>query len=149
MVKLNFPDYTFRIKSRENKLFIFDPVRKKELVLTPEEWVRQHTLEYLFENEYPKGLTSVESVVKINGMSKRTDILVFDRDKKPFLVVECKAPNINITQKTFDQIARYNMELESEYLMLTNGLNHYFCKMNHNQGSYSFLPNLPQFPISK
>jgi len=145
MQKLNFPNYPFRIKSRENKLFIFDPIRKKEVYLAPEEWVRQHVISFLIDSGYPTSTMSIERQVKINGMSKRSDILVYDKKGAPFLIVECKAPEINIDQRTFDQIARYNMQLDAPYLMLSNGLNHYFCTMNKESSSYEFLQNLPPY----
>ena len=145
MQKLNFPNYPFRIKSRENKLFIFDPIRKKEVHLAPEEWVRQHVISFLLESDYPASAMSIERQVKINGMSKRSDVLVYDKMGAPFLVVECKAPEIKIDQATFDQIARYNMQLDAPYLMLSNGLNHYFCTMNKENSSYEFLKNLPPY----
>ncbi|MDA8596091.1 type I restriction enzyme HsdR N-terminal domain-containing protein [Flavobacteriaceae bacterium] len=145
MQKLNFPNYTFRIKSRENKLFIFDPIRKKEVHLAPEEWVRQHIISFLLESGYPASAMSIERQVKINGMAKRSDVLVYDKTGAPFLVVECKAPEIKIDQATFDQIARYNMQLDAPYLMLSNGLNHYFCTMNKENSSYEFLQNLPPY----
>ncbi|MGB0777848.1 MAG: type I restriction enzyme HsdR N-terminal domain-containing protein [Flavobacteriaceae bacterium] len=145
MQKLNFPNYPFRIKSRENKLFIFDPIRKKEVHLAPEEWVRQHVISFLLESGYPASAMSIERQVKINGMSKRSDVLVYNKMGAPFLVVECKAPEIKIDQATFDQIARYNMQLDAPYLMLSNGLNHYFCTMNKENSSYEFLKNLPPY----
>ena len=109
MNKLNFPSYSFRFKNSENKVAIFDEIRKKFVVLTPEEWVRQHTIFYLMEEcNYPKSLINVEKQVKINGMSKRYDIVVFNSDGSIFLIVECKQPDVAISQNAFDQIARYN-----------------------------------------
>ena len=145
MQKLNFPSYELLIKSRENKLFIFDPIRKKELVLTPEEWVRRHSIQFLLESGYPMGLIGVEKTLNLNNMARRTDILVFDKSGLPFLIVECKSAKVPITQTTFDQIARYNMEIKAPYLMLTNGLNHYFCIMDHKNKSYKFLKELPTY----
>ena len=113
-------------------------------MLTPEEWVRQHTVQYLIqENNYPISLINVEKQVKINGMSKRYDIVVFNSDGSIFLIVECKQPDVAISQSTFDQIARYNFTLKAEYLMVTNGLNHYFCQMDFEKEKYSFLKELP------
>jgi len=144
MQKLRFPTYQFKIKNRENKLFIFDPIRKKELLLQPEEWVRQHCIKYLEEQGYPLSKISVEKALQINGMTRRTDILTYDSDFNPYLVVECKAPSVPINQDTFDQIARYNMVIKAPYLMLSNGMNHYFCKMNHENKSYEFLREIPK-----
>lgn len=144
MQELNFPKYSFRIKSSENKLSIFDEVRKKYVLLTPEEWVRQNTVQYLLcEKQYPKTLLNVEKVIKINDLTKRYDIVIYKPDGSIFLLVECKAPHIKITQESFDQIARYNLVLKAEYLMVTNGINHYFCKMDFKNERYNFLKNLP------
>lgn len=148
MQKLNLPDCTFRFKNSENKHYIFDEFRKKFVILTPEEWVRQHILQFLHNQyHYPKSLIAVEKQIKINGLTKRFDIVVFDTKGNVFLIVECKAPNIKITQETFNQIARYNLALNAEHLMVTNGLNHYFCKMDFENEKYIFLEELP--PLSK
>lgn len=146
MQKLNFPGYTFRFKNSENKVAIFDEIRKKFILLTPEEWVRQHVVKLLLEEKkYPKSYINVEKVLKINGLTKRYDVVVFQPDGKIHLLVECKAPEVVITQSVFDQIARYNMTLDAKYLMVTNGLNHYFCQINHEQEQYIFLPDLPEY----
>jgi hypothetical protein len=146
MQKLNFPSYSFRFKNSENKVTIFDEIRKKFVVLTPEEWVRQHTVQYLIQEcNYPKSLINVEKQVIINGMSKRYDIVIFNSDGGIFLVVECKQPDVAISQNTFDQIARYNFTLKAEYLMVTNGLNHYFCQMDLEKEQYTFLKELPNY----
>ncbi|MFC4740309.1 type I restriction enzyme HsdR N-terminal domain-containing protein [Flavobacterium ponti] len=148
MQPLNFPNYTFRFKNSENKVSIFDEIRKKFILLTPEEWVRQHVVRFLIEEKnYPKSYINVEKVVKVNGMNKRYDIVVFNKDGSIFLLIECKAPEITIDQKTFDQIARYNMILNANYLMVSNGLNHYFCEMDFEKEQYSFLKELPTFKI--
>jgi hypothetical protein len=143
---LNFPPYSFRLKNSENNTHIFDVIRKKFVVLQPEEWVRQHCIQYLLqEKNYPISLINVEKVVLINGLKKRYDIVVFSPDGSITLVVECKAPKVNISQSSFDQIARYNLTLKAPYLMVTNGLNHYFCTMNHDLGNYEFLETLPNY----
>jgi hypothetical protein len=147
---LNFPTYSFRLKNSENKTHIFDVVRKKFVVLQPEEWVRQHCIQYLIqEKNYPISLINVEKVVLINGLKKRYDIAVFDSNGSLVLVVECKAPKVKISQTTFDQIARYNLTLKAHYLMVTNGLNHYFCTMNYNNESFEFLETLPDYNTNK
>ncbi len=144
MQKLNFSEYSFRFKNSENKTLVFDEIRKKFVVLTPEEWVRLHTVQFLLkEKNYPKSLLNVEKQVKLNNTTKRYDIVVFNSDGSIFLIVECKAPSINITQLTFDQIARYNLALKSEFLMVTNGLEHYFCKMDFENERYIFLEDIP------
>lgn len=146
MTKLNFPNYSFRFKNSENKTYIFDVIRKKFLLLTPEEWVRQHVVNFLIEEmNYPKSLINVEKLVKVNGINKRYDAVVFRNDGSIFLLVECKAPEVNITQQTFDQIAQYNLVLKAENLMVTNGLNHYFCQMDFENEKYIFLKELPRF----
>ncbi len=148
MQKLNFPSYSFRFKNSENKVSIFDPIRKKFIILTPEEWVRQHVLEFLInEKKYPKSYINVEKLLKINDLKKRYDIVVFNPDGSIFLLVECKAPEIKINQTTFDQIARYNMVLKSNFLMLTNGLNHYFCQMDFEKNKYNFLQQPPEMKL--
>ena len=146
MQKLNFQLYNFRFKNNENKVSIFDEIRKKFIILTPEEWVRQHVVQFLLEEKkYPKSLINVEKVLKINGLRKRYDVVVFNSDGSIFILIECKAPEIKITQATFDQIARYNMTMNAQFLMVTNGLNHYFCQMDYENEKYSFLENLPNY----
>ncbi|EAR01476.1 type I restriction enzyme HsdR N-terminal domain-containing protein [Maribacter sp. HTCC2170] len=146
MQDLNFPAYDFRLKNSENKVWIFDEIRKKFVVLQPEEWVRQHAIKFLIhEKKYPKSHINVEKQLKVNKVVKRYDIVVFDVDGGIRVLVECKAPNIKINQKTFDQIAQYNMRLGAEYLMVTNGLDHYFCKMDYSEEKYHFLEQVPDF----
>ncbi|MFM2370249.1 MAG: hypothetical protein RL619_2575 [Bacteroidota bacterium] len=146
MQKLNFQLYNFRFKNSENKVSIFDEIRKKFIVLTPEEWVRQHVIQFLLEEKkYPKSLINVEKVLKVNGLRKRYDVVVFNPDGSIFILIECKAPEIKIAQATFDQIARYNMTMKANFLMVTNGLNHYFCQMDFENEKYTFLENLPNY----
>ncbi len=146
MQKLNFPSYTFRFKNSENKVAIFDEIRKKFIFLNPEEWVRQHVIQFLItEKKYPKSYINVEKELKINDLIKRYDVVIFNSDKTINLLVECKAPKIKINQTTFDQIARYNLTLRAKYLMVTNGLNHYFCQMDFENEKYVFLESLPEF----
>ncbi|MCP4882997.1 MAG: type I restriction enzyme HsdR N-terminal domain-containing protein [Flavobacteriales bacterium] len=146
MTNLNLPKYSFRIKNKENKLYIFDKIRKKDLVLTEEEWVRQNFISYLHvEKKYPLSLIAVEKQCKVNNTIKRTDILVFNKTGSPHIIVECKAPQVKINQDTFDQIARYNMELNADFLILTNGLEHYYCQMDHDAMRYHFLKEIPNY----
>lgn len=146
MITLNFPTYSFRFKNSENKVSIFDEIRKKFVILTPEEWVRQHVVKYLIEEKkYPKSYINVEKLIKINDLSKRYDIVVFQPNGKIFLLIECKAPEVQITQQTFDQIARYNLVLNAQYLMVTNGINHFYCQMDFEKEQYTFLRELPDF----
>ena len=150
MQNLNFPSYNFRFKNSENKVSIFDDIRKKFIILTPEEWVRQNTIQFLLqEKNYPKSYLNIEKLIKINDITKRYDIVVFQPDGTIFLLIECKAPEIKITQETFDQIARYNLALKAAYLMVTNGLNHYFCQMDLQKKQYIFLKELPELPNYK
>jgi len=146
MQRLVFPTYSFRFKNSENKVAIFDEIRKKFIILTPEEWVRQHVVKYLLQDKnYPKSYINVEKLIKINDLSKRYDIIVYQPNGEIFLLIECKAPEVAITQQTFDQIARYNLVLNAKYLMVTNGLNHYFCQMDFENEKYVFLKELPDF----
>jgi hypothetical protein len=146
MQQLNFPSYNFRFKNSENKVAIFDAIRKKFIILTPEEWVRQHVVHYLLEEKkYPKSHINVEKLLKVNDLKKRYDIVVFNPDGSIFILVECKAPEIKISQHTFDQIARYNLTLKAQFLMVTNGHNHYFCQMDFENEKYNFLKELPVF----
>src|SRR3970040_2143603 len=131
MQKLNFYSYSFRFKNSENKVAIFDEIRKKFIVLTPEEWVRQHVVRFLLEEKnYPKSHINVEKVLKVNGLRKRYDVVVYNPDGSIYILIECKAPEIKIAQAAFDQIARYNMTLDAQFLMVTNGLAHYFFQMD-------------------
>ena len=146
MIKLNLPTYNFKLKSSENKTYIFGIIRKRFLVLTPEEWVRQHYVNFLItDKKYPISLVNVEKQLSINNLKKRFDILVFNTKGVPEIIVECKAPNVKITQETFDQIARYNLKLNAKYLIVTNGLVHYFCKMDYENESYIFLREIPDY----
>ncbi len=143
---LNFPKFDYRFKSTENKVSIFDIIRKKFVILQPEEWVRQHCVHYLItQRNYPKSLINVEKELTINGLKKRYDIVVFNPDGSIFLMVECKAPKITINQATFDQIARYNLKINAVYLMVTNGINHYYCQMDFEKEQYTFLQDIPSY----
>ena len=146
MQKLNLPTYNFKLKSSENKTLIFDKLRKKYMVLTPEEWVRQHYVYFLIEEKkYPISLIALEKQLTINNRKKRTDILVFNKEGNHEVIVECKAPSIKITQDTFDQIARYNLKLKANYLIVTNGLEHFYCKMDFKNETYIFLKDIPDY----
>ena len=146
MQKLQFPAYSFRFKNSENKIAIFDEIRKKFILLTPEEWVRQHVVQYLLQDKnYPKSYINIEKLIKVNELNKRYDIVVYQPNGELFLLIECKAPEVKISQQTFDQIARYNLVLNAKYLMVSNGLNHYFCKIDFENEKYVFLEELPNF----
>jgi hypothetical protein len=146
MQNLNLPTYPFKINKIGEKYFIFDEIRKKKVILTPEEWVRQHFIQFLIQKKgYKKSLIAVEKEIKINNLKKRFDILVFDNKGIPQVIVECKAPNIKITQDAFDQIARYNLKINSNYLVVTNGLTHYYSKIDFENQKYIFLKELPDY----
>lgn len=141
--KLNLPQFSFKIKEALSGHQIFDIIRKKYVALTPEEWVRQHVVHYLVqEKKYARGLMQVETMVKYNRLNIRCDILAYTHELKPLLLVECKAPSIEITQAAFDQIARYNMPLKVKYIMVTNGLRHYYCLMDYEKHSYTFVTDI-------
>lgn len=146
MQDLNFSKFKFRFKNSENKLLIFDVIRKKFVVLQPEEWVRQNCIHFLIEEKnYPKSLINVEKELKVNNLRKRYDIVIYNPDGSIHLIVECKSFKIKLAQDTFDQIARYNLTLNASYLMLTNGINHYYCQMNFEEKRYQFLKDIPDY----
>lgn len=144
MQALNLPPCEFNYKEIEGKLCFFDSFRKKYIVLTPEEWVRQHFIHFLTSQyKYPKSLIKIESGHTYNQLSKRSDILVYDRYGKVFLLVECKSFDVPITQKTFEQAAIYNLTFKSQYLAVTNGMQHYICKIDHKTKGITFLKDFP------
>ncbi len=146
MQALNLPNYSFKLKEESNGTHIFDSIRKKFVVLTPEEWVRQNFLQYLIQDrKFPASLIAVEIGLKYNQMQKRTDVLVYNKEGKPYLMVECKAPEVKISQDAFDQIARYNMAFKVKYLVVTNGLSHFCCMMDYSTNSYQYLELIPIF----
>lgn len=125
---------------------IFDPLRKKYVALTPEEWVRQHFIHFLIEHKgYPNGLLANEIQLDLNGTRKRCDSVLYDRTLRPRMIIEYKAPTVPITQQVFDQICRYNIVLKVDYLIVSNGINHYCCKVNYSDFSYVFLKEIPSY----
>lgn len=147
MFQLNLPFYNITLKNENGKHFIFDDIRKKYLRLTPEEWVRQNFVKYLIdEKKYPASLIVIEKGLKLNELSKRADVLIY-KNSLPILLVECKAPTVKINQNTFDQISRYNLTFKVPYLIVTNGLNHYCCKVNFANTSFEFLEKIPNFEM--
>jgi hypothetical protein len=147
MEKLNLPVYSFRIsRSSREILLIFDPIRKKNVVLSPEEWVRQNIIRYLTEEKkFPAPLISMEAGIKVNRLARRYDALVFDRFGKALVLIECKAPSVSIQQETFDQVAAYNTSIRANYLLITNGMKHYFCKVIAAKQKYDFKGDIPAF----
>lgn len=150
MVPLNLPYYPFKLKEKDQKVYILDEVRKKYLVLTPEEWVRQHMIQYLVKfKSVPGSMIRIEGGMVLNTMIKRTDLLVLDLHGRPFLLVECKAPHIKLSQHTMDQAARYNSACQARFIALTNGLDLRVFSMNYEQMTSSPLDEIPGFPISE
>lgn len=148
--QLNFPASNFKLKDQDGKLYILDPVRRKYVMLTPEEWVRQNCLHYLRDvKKYPVSLLSVERGFKVNNLNLRYDLVAFNKQAKPILLVECKAPDVKIDQTTFNQIAAYNLELNVPYLMVTNGLEHYCCVADFENKRFQFLKEVPMFSQTK
>ena len=146
MLKLSFPNYEFRLKKIDEKRFIFDEIRKKYIELTAEEWVRQNCIKYLVnEKKYKSQLIAVEKKIILNNLTKRFDVIAYDNNGDPNLLVECKAPNIAIKQETFDQILSYNRVINSKYLMITNGIIHYYCKIDNIDNKINFLKDIPNY----
>ena len=146
MQKLNLPVYEFRTKTEGSKKFIFDSIRKRFVVLSPEEWVRQNFIKYLvLEKHYPESLMAVEKQISLNGKLFRFDLVVYRRNGQPLLIVEFKAPDVKISQETFDQVVRYNMALKVERVVVSNGIQHYVCEINYKTNSYVYLREVPEF----
>ena len=146
MLSLNLPPIDVKIQQRNGKNLIFDPLRKKLIALSPEEWVRQHFVRFLTDFKgYPKGLLANEIQLNLNGTKKRCDTVLFNKDLSARMIIEYKAPHIEITQAVFDQITRYNMVLKVEYLIVSNGIHHYCCHIDYQTMTYSFLPDIPAY----
>jgi len=146
MQNLNLPEYALRTKMEEGKHFIFDSIRKKFVVLTPEEWVRQNFIQYLIkEKKYPESLMAVEKQIMVNKKQQRFDLLVYLRNGQPHLIAEFKAPNVKITQDAFDQVVRYNMVLRVERVIVSNGLQHFVCEIDYVKNSFKYLQEIPEF----
>ena len=146
MLQLNLPEYNFRIKKQDDKFLIFDSQRKRYVSLTPEEWVRQHFVRFLIELKgYPAALLAVEKQLTLNGLKKRCDAILFDKEGQPFMIIEFKAPNVAVTQATFDQVAVYNAKLKVSFFIISNGLEHYCCKVNTETARYEFFPEIPDY----
>ena len=147
-MQLNLPEYEIKMTERGGKQQIFDFLRRKYVALTPEEWVRQHFTHYLVEHKgYPKGLLVNETQLKIGDKSLRCDTVLYNKVMQPQMIIEYKAPTIQIQQKTFDQIAAYNLLLHADYLVISNGVQHYCCQMDYEQRSYRFLTDIPDYKL--
>jgi len=148
MLQLNLPPYNFRIKKENEKFFIFDAQRKRYVSLTPEEWVRQHFIRFLVEEKkYPAAYLAIEKQLTMNGMKKRCDAILYNELAQPVMIIEFKAPNVPITQQTFDQVAVYNTKLKVDYFMISNGLEHYCCRVNTENSNYEFFSEIPTYPF--
>jgi hypothetical protein len=147
MYDLNLPSFDTKIRNKGDGLEIFDPLRKKYVALTPEEWVRQHFVHYLIsEKQFPSSLIANEAGIKLNSLSKRCDTVVYNRRLEPVMVVEYKRPDVTITQEVFDQITRYNSVLKVPYIVVSNGLVHHCCHMDYALQSYQYLTEIPTYP---
>lgn len=146
MYELNLPKYGIKIKNDKGHQSIFDVLRRKYVALTPEEWVRQHFVHFLIEHKgYPKALMANEIQLAIGNKKLRCDSVLYDRTLKPRMIIEYKAPTVNITQKVFDQITVYNMLLHVDYLVVSNGIKHYCCQMDYDNQKYLFLEDIPDY----
>ena len=146
MLSLNLPKYETKICERDGKLQIFDTLRKCHVALTPEEWVRQHFVNFLIESRgFPAALMANEVAITVNGMKRRCDTVVYDKQLQPRVIVEYKAPTVKITKEVFAQISRYNLTLKVDYLIVSNGLQHFCCRMDYPNNSYSFLQEIPEY----
>lgn len=146
MLSLNLPEFETKISLNKGKYVIWDVLRRKNVALTPEEWVRQHFIHYLIHHKgYPQSLMANEVQVSLNSTKKRCDTVLYRRDLTARMIIEYKAPDVEITQNVFDQITRYNMVLHADYLIVSNGLQHYCCKLNYQTNSYVFLKDIPAY----
>ena len=146
MLELNLPPFDKKIMQKDGKPFILDIIRQQYVALTPEEWVRQHFVHFLIKHKgFPLSLMANEVQIKLNSMSRRCDTVVYDRALQPRVIIEYKAPSVPITQQVFDQICRYNMVLQVDYLIVSNGLAHYCCKVDHATRTHTFLKEIPEY----
>lgn len=146
MKRLNLPTYSFNIKSEQGGQQIFDESRKKWVALTPEEWVRQHLISYLVHAlGYPVSLIATEMSIRINGQPRRCDIVIYNRAAEPVMIVECKSPDVPLSQAVFDQAARYNWHMQVSYLLITNGLKHYCARIDRERRVFSLLDHIPNY----
>lgn len=143
---LSLPNASLKLTKKEELVLVWCIVRKKKLLLTPEEWVRQHVIHFLLtEKQIPLGLIAAEMTIEVNKLVRRCDVVVYGNDGKPKLIIECKAPEINLTEKTFQQIAQYNFTLNVDFLMVTNGLNHIVCQIDRSNSKLNYLESLPEW----
>ena len=146
MLELNLPSYEVKVKKSEKSAQIWDRLRNKYIALTPEEWVRQHFINYLLtEKKYPQSLIVNEKQITLNNRLRRCDTIIYDRTLLPLVIIEYKSPEVRITQDVFDQIVRYNMALKVKYLIVSNGLQHYCCLMDYNNQTYHYMEEIPSY----
>jgi type I site-specific restriction endonuclease len=146
MEALNLPTYFFKIKEVNGKKYIFDEVRRRFVALNPEEWVRQHMIKFLnLDRNYPLSLFAIEKKHLHNRMARRCDFVVYSREGNPLMVVECKAPGVEIGQQAFDQANRYNQVYKAPFLLITNGKKHFCCRINMQKQGFEFLQEIPPF----
>ena len=146
LLPLALPPYPFKLTDQSGQLFIFDEIRKKQILLTPEEWVRQHFIRFLLkEKKFPSALLQIEGGLSLNQTRKRSDILVYDNLGEKIMVIECKAPSVKISQGVFDQAARYNSVHRAKWLVVTNGIKHCYAQINHLSESFRFFEELPDY----
>lgn len=148
MVKLNLPSFDFQIKRAEGRILIFDLLRKRFIVLTPEEWVRQHFIHYLIDHlKYPRSLIKVEGGLIFNTLQKRSDIVVFNRSGNPWMVIECKAPDLKLSERTVQQASTYNHSLRAKYLVITNGMSHICCEIDWDNSHTVIVAEMPKYDL--
>lgn len=146
MIPLNLPSYAIKIRKEDDHEQILDILRRKYVALTPEEWVRQHFIHYLIEHKhYPATLLANEVKLQVGDKVLRADSVLYSTTLQPRMIIEYKAPHISITQKTFDQISTYNLLLHADYLVVSNGIRHYICRMDYEQQKYVFLEDIPEY----
>lgn len=146
MYSLNLPTYEAKIRKNSNGLEIFDPLRRKYIALTPEEWVRQHFINYLINyKNYPASLMANEAGIKLNSLTRRCDTVVYNNQLVPLMIVEYKESKVQITQNVFDQVVRYNTVLKVPYIVVSNGILHYCCRMNYEDQSFEYLTDIPEY----
>lgn len=146
MYSLNLPTYEAKIRKNSNGLEIFDPLRRKYIALTPEEWVRQHFINYLINyKNYPASLMANEAGIKLNSLTRRCDTVVYNNQLVPLMIIEYKESKVQITQNVFDQIVRYNTVLKVPYIVVSNGISHYCCRMNYEDQSFEYLTDIPEY----
>ena len=146
MLPLNLPPTTLKLSEHDGQTYVFDTLRRRSIKLTPEEWVRQHFVHFLMEHKgYPAGQLANEVSLSLNGTTKRCDTVLFDQHAQPLMIVEYKAPHIALSQRVFDQISRYNIVMRVPYLIVSNGIKHYACRIDYERQAYEFLREIPAY----